>query len=168
MTIGLKLNRPSGIIHDAKGVVARLRILRTRLRYHGVMRHGSGFRIGAGAVLSTPGPINFGDRVRIARNLHVETTLTVGDDVFISSNVAFIGDDHPFDASDAVITSFAPRRPAHVTVGSDCLIGFGALILGDCHIGDGAIVGAGSVVTKDVPTNAVVAGIPARVLRMRR
>ena len=52
-------------------------------------------------------------------------------------------------------------------VGSNVWIGHGAQILRGVTVGDNAIVGAGSVVTKDVPANAVVGGVPARVLRMR-
>jgi acetyltransferase-like isoleucine patch superfamily enzyme len=52
-------------------------------------------------------------------------------------------------------------------VGSNCWIGYGACILRGVTVGDNAIVGTSAVVTRDVPENAVVAGIPARVLRMR-
>jgi acetyltransferase-like isoleucine patch superfamily enzyme len=52
-------------------------------------------------------------------------------------------------------------------VGNDVWIGYGAIVLPGRRIGDGAIVGAGSVVTKDVPSYAVVVGSPARLLRMR-
>jgi acetyltransferase-like isoleucine patch superfamily enzyme len=54
-----------------------------------------------------------------------------------------------------------------VEVGSNVWIGYGACILRGVRVGDNAIVGTNSVVTKDVPANAVVAGIPARVIRMR-
>jgi acetyltransferase-like isoleucine patch superfamily enzyme len=54
-----------------------------------------------------------------------------------------------------------------VRVGSNVWIGYGAQILRGVTIGDNSIVGASAVVTKDVPANAVVAGAPARVIRMR-
>jgi acetyltransferase-like isoleucine patch superfamily enzyme len=54
-----------------------------------------------------------------------------------------------------------------VEVGSNVWIGYGACILRGVRVGDNSIVGTNSVVTKDVPANAVVAGIPARVIRMR-
>jgi acetyltransferase-like isoleucine patch superfamily enzyme len=54
-----------------------------------------------------------------------------------------------------------------VEVGSNVWIGYGACILRGVRVGDNAIVGANSVVTKDVPANAVVAGSPARIIRMR-
>jgi acetyltransferase-like isoleucine patch superfamily enzyme len=54
-----------------------------------------------------------------------------------------------------------------VEVGSNVWIGYGACILRGVSVGDNAIVGSNCVVTKDVPANAVVAGVPARVVRMR-
>ena len=54
-----------------------------------------------------------------------------------------------------------------VEVGSNVWIGYGACILRGVSVGDNAVVGAAAVVTKDVPANAVVAGVPARILRMR-
>jgi acetyltransferase-like isoleucine patch superfamily enzyme len=54
-----------------------------------------------------------------------------------------------------------------VRVGNNVWIGYGAQILRGVSVGDNSIIGAGAVVTKDVPANAVVAGVPARVIRMR-
>lgn len=148
--------------------LTKLRLLLARVKFRGELRHGADFRIGANAVFASEGPISFGDRVRIARGLHVETALTVGSDVLISSNVAFVGNDHPFDSSGIPITQFARASQSHIMVGSDCLIGYGATIVGDVSIGTGAIVGARAVVTKDVPPNSVVVGVPARIIRQRR
>ncbi|WP_303817218.1 CatB-related O-acetyltransferase [Selenomonas ruminantium] len=54
-----------------------------------------------------------------------------------------------------------------VKIGNDVWIGTRAIILGDVNIGDGAIIAAGAVVTKDVPAYAIVAGVPARIIRQR-
>ncbi|WP_425432005.1 DapH/DapD/GlmU-related protein [Geodermatophilus ruber] len=70
------------------------------------------------------------------------------------SEARWVGD-HPEDLS----------RP--VTIGDDCWIGYGAVILSGVTIGRSTIVAAGSVVTSDVPENAVVAGTPARVVKQR-
>jgi acetyltransferase-like isoleucine patch superfamily enzyme len=55
-----------------------------------------------------------------------------------------------------------------VNIGNNVWIGYGACILRGVTVGDNAIIGTNSVVTKDVPANAVVAGLPAKVIRMRK
>lgn len=55
-------------------------------------------------------------------------------------------------------------KEGDVHIDEDCWIGTGAIILSNCHIGRGAVVAAGAVVTKDVPPYAVVAGVPARII----
>lgn len=92
----------------------------------------------------------------------------IGNDVMISSEVAFIGNDHPFDDSMLTLVDFAPNGPSRVTLMGDNLIGFRAIIRGPVTIGKGAIVGAGSLVTSDIPENAIAYGSPARVRSMRR
>ena len=54
-----------------------------------------------------------------------------------------------------------------MTIGRDCYFGTGAIVLGGAHVGDGAVIGAGSVVTKDVPPYQMWAGNPARYIRDR-
>jgi phosphonate metabolism protein (transferase hexapeptide repeat family) len=59
------------------------------------------------------------------------------------------------------------RRQHHVNIGNDVWIGHGAIILAGRNVGDGAVIAAGAVVTKDVPAYAIVGGNPARVIRQR-
>jgi acetyltransferase-like isoleucine patch superfamily enzyme len=90
----------------------------------------------------------------------------IGEQCVIADRAMFIDFDH------GVVEVERPIRKQgiykrDVVVGSNVWIGYGACILRGVSIGDNAIVGTNSVVTKDVPANAVVAGIPARVIRMR-
>ena len=62
---------------------------------------------------------------------------------------------------------FAWRRAHHVSIGNDVWIGHGAIVLAGRSIGDGAVIAAGAVVTKDVPPYAIVGGNPARPIRQR-
>jgi acetyltransferase-like isoleucine patch superfamily enzyme len=90
----------------------------------------------------------------------------IGEQCVIADRAMFIDFDH------GVVEVERPIRvqgiyKRDVEVGSNVWIGYGACILRGVRIGDNAIVGTNSVVTRDVPANAVVAGIPARVIRMR-
>ena len=121
----------------------------TKIRCHeGVVE------IGAKTVLGQECTISAYRRVRI------------GEQCVIADRAMFIDFDH------GVVEVERPIRSQgiysrEVEVGSNVWIGYGACILRGVRVGDNAIVGTNSVVTKDVPANAVVAGIPARIIRMR-
>ncbi len=90
----------------------------------------------------------------------------IGDECVIADRAMFIDFDH------GVVEVERPIRAQgiytrEVEVGSNVWIGYGACILRGVKVGDNSIIGANAVVTKDVPANAVVGGIPARILRMR-
>ena len=81
------------------------------------------------------------------------------------SHVGYRSSAYGLGADDAAF--FAWRRSTPVTLGNDVWIGHGAVLLPGVSLGSGAAVGAGSIVTKDVPPFAIVVGNPARVLRLR-
>jgi acetyltransferase-like isoleucine patch superfamily enzyme len=90
----------------------------------------------------------------------------IGEQCVIADRAMFIDFDH------GVVEVERPIRlqgiyKRDVEVGSNVWIGYGACVLRGVSVGDNSIVGTNSVVTKDVPANAVVAGIPARIIRMR-
>jgi acetyltransferase-like isoleucine patch superfamily enzyme len=161
-------DRPlSGPLALLRPALHKARIMRARLGYRGTLTIGKDFTTGTDLVLASEGPIQIGARVRFGRGVHIETALEIGDDVLISSYVGFVGNDHPFD--DPTKTVFNQGRAAQATIRleGDNLIGFGAVIVGSVTIGQGAIIGAGSVVTTDVPPNTVSYGAPAKVRRQR-
>ena len=91
--------------------------------------------------------------------------MTIEDEVFIGHGVAFINDTYPRATTDGQLQTEADWVVEPTVVKKGASIGSGCTILSNITIGEKAIVGAGSVVTKDVPANAIVAGNPARVLR---
>jgi acetyltransferase-like isoleucine patch superfamily enzyme len=141
--------------------------MRARLGYQGELTIGKDFAIGSGLILATEGPLRIGDRVRFGRGVHIETALEIGNDVLVSSYVGFVGNDHPFDDPTKTIFSQGRARQATIRLEGDNLVGFGAVIVGNVTIGKGAVIGARSVVTRDVPPNTVSYGAPARVRRQR-
>lgn len=135
-----------------------------RLRYRGALA-GKGFHVG-NAVSIGPGFVA-GDYVYIGPHCQLPPRVQIGHYSSLSAYVAIIGADHNYDLPGTPIV-FSGRPPSRITtIGSDVLIGHGAILMRGITIGNGAVVGAGAVVTKDVPPYAVVAGVPARVLRYR-
>ncbi len=86
----------------------------------------------------------------------------IGDRVMFGPNVQIYATTHPLDA---IERATGKEFCAAVTIGDDCWIGGGAIILAGVTIGAGAVIGAGTVVTKDVPAAVVVAGNPGRVIK---
>ncbi len=92
--------------------------------------------------------------------------LDIGSMVRIAAHVVIIPATHKTDSIDAPIMAQGMEYRS-VTIQDNVWIGAGARILGGVEIGSGAVVGAGAVVTSDVPVNAVVGGVPAKVLYIR-
>ena len=92
--------------------------------------------------------------------------MRIGDGVFVGHNVSFINDIFPRAVNvDGSMQTDDDWELVITKIGNRVSIGTSATILGGITIGDNAIIGAGSVVTKDVPKNAIVAGNPARIKR---
>jgi len=123
--------------------------------------HGSKIRchqgvveIGAKTVLGQECTISAYERVRI------------GEQCVIADRAMFIDFDHGVvEVERPIRLQGIYTRP--VEVGSNVWVGYGACILRGVRVGDNSIIGTNCVVTKDVPANAVVAGVPARIVRMR-
>lgn len=108
--------------------------------------------------------VTVGARCRVQSHSFICSGVTIGDEVFIGHGVVFVNDKTPR----AVREDGRPQTSEDwtilpVVVERRASIGSGALVLGGVRIGEGALVGAGAVVTRDVPPGAVVAGVPARV-----
>jgi acetyltransferase-like isoleucine patch superfamily enzyme len=111
---------------------------------------------------------NFGKFIRIGKNVFINHAcsfldmggITLEDEVLIGPRVNLVTENHPLDPSDrrALLT-----RP--IVIKRNAWIGAGATILPGVTIGENSIVAAGAVVSKDVPANTIVAGIPAKVIK---
>ena len=135
-----------------------------RFRYRGA-RVGSNFHVGQSVSIG-PGFIA-GDHVYVGPYSQLPPHVHVGHYSSLSARVAIVGSDHNCDNPGVPIV-FSGRPPSCVTtIGSDVLIGHGAILLRGITIGNGVVVGAGAVVTRDVPPYAIVVGVPAKILRYR-
>jgi acetyltransferase-like isoleucine patch superfamily enzyme len=107
-----------------------------------------------------------GKRCKISSHTFICEGVTIEDNVFVGHNVAFINDSYPRATTEGGgLQTEADWHVEKTLVRRGASIGSGCTILAKVTIGENALVGAGSVVTKDVPANAVVAGNPARILR---
>lgn len=107
-----------------------------------------------------------GKRVKVSSHTFICEGVTIEDEVFVGHNVSFINDRYPRSTTEGGEMQSAEDWKCETTlVKRRASIGTGSTILCGLTIGENAIVGAGSVVTHDVPDNAVVAGNPARFLR---
>ena len=96
-----------------------------------------------------------------------EGKIIIGNFVHTGANVMMFAYNHGFYTRE-VPTKNQDYFDADITIDDDVWIGAGAIILAGVHIGRGAIIGAGSVVNSDVPQYAIVAGVPAKVIKMRQ
>jgi maltose O-acetyltransferase len=108
--------------------------------------------------------VRIGDRVFVNFGCFFIDTrdITLGDEVLVGPACQFLSADHPLDAGRRR-AGWESGRP--ITVGAGAWLGGGAIVLPGVTIGENAVIGAGSVVTRDVPPNVVAAGNPARAIR---
>jgi len=112
--------------------------------------------------------IHLGNHINIHKGCTLDGTggLTIGDYVMISQDCCIYSAHHRFD--DLTIPMLLQKNDIHTTIiGDDVGLGVKSIILPGIKIGKGSIVGAGAVVTKDVPQYSIVAGVPAKIINSR-
>ena len=149
-------------------------------RVYGVRKNvstGSNLHLGIGSILWAPFRLSLGDNVYIGKYCSIECDGSIGDNVMIANHVGMIGRyDHDYSCVGTPIRLApwvgspeyqGPGKGLLVVVEDDVWIGFGAVVLTGVRIGRGAIVAAGSVVTRDVDPYSIVGGNPAKKIAER-
>lgn len=110
--------------------------------------------------------VSFGDQVSLAAYVHIwgKGGVTIGNRVMIGTHAAISSLTHDYEAE--VMFDTLVRKP--VVIEDDVWIGSNAVVMPGVKLGRGAVVGAGAVVTQDVPPFAIVVGIPARIIKYRK
>jgi maltose O-acetyltransferase len=134
-----------------------------------VLKELLGF-LGEGAEIRPPMQCDYGYQIHVGARTFINfgavlldvAKIMIGEDVQVGPNVQFLTPTHPIDA-DLRRAKFEAAEP--ITVGNNVWLGGGVIILPGVNIGENTVVGAGAVVTKDLPANVVAVGNPARVIR---
>lgn len=108
-----------------------------------------------------------GDNSGIGVNCELHGEVRIGNDVMMAPEVVMYTANHSFEDMDTPMRLQGDDESRPITVGNDVWIGRRAMVMPGVSIGNGSIVAAGAVVTRDVPEFSVVAGVPAKVVKMR-
>lgn len=132
--------------------------------------HEMGIKTGKGFTFRAPFYCDYGYNIEVGENFFSNFNFTIldaakvrmGDNVFIAPNVGIYTATHPLNAEER---AKGLEYALPVTIGSDVWIGASVVILPGVNIGDNVVIGAGSIVTKDIPSNVVAVGNPCRVIK---
>jgi acetyltransferase-like isoleucine patch superfamily enzyme len=103
----------------------------------------------------------------IGSNSTIKSNVEIGSYTMLATQVSIVGDDHIVDIVGTPIVFSGRPLKSCTKIGNDVWIGHRAIIMAGCSIGDGAIVAAGSVVTKDIPACSIYGGVPAKFIKSR-
>ena len=171
---------PNAIVYHSnlffgKGVYIAERVILYQAMYGGVKGAeifiGNGVRIMRDAVLETGqgGSIKIGDKTWIHPRCQInayKSDIRIGNRVDISPNCALYSYDHGTKPGKLIREQpLVSKGP--IIIEDNCWLSFGVIILSGVHIGKGAVIGAGSVVTHDIPENSIACGSPAKVIKTR-
>lgn len=142
------------------------RYKRLKIRYiYGLKKVHPTFNIGGKSVISQD--LLAEEYSFISKNCLIYPGVSIGRYTMLAQNVQVIGADHNYDIVSTPMTFSGRPALSKTFIGRDVWIGANSIVMVGVKIGDGSIVAAGSIVTKDVPPYCIVGGIPAKIIRKR-
>ena len=163
------------LIRTQNSLIIEDRVFMSALSHHGITL-GRNVTIAKNSILTCTGVIaNKGEGISIGNNSAVgaqsflggQGGIKIGNDVIMGPGVRIFSENHNFANPDILIRKQGESRKG-VEIQDNCWIGAGATIVDGVSVGEGAVVAAGSVVTKNVPPYALVGGIPAKLIKYRK
>lgn len=155
-------------VNPISGVFAKS--LRVYLCKRVFSKLGEACNIERGAYFGNGKDISMGYKSGLGTNFKMlNRKLQISDYLMMGEDVLFLGGGHDFERTDIPMGEQASKDKTPLFIANDVWIGARVIVLPGCkHIGTGVIIGAGSVVTKDIPDYAIVGGNPARVIKYRK
>lgn len=130
-----------------------------------VGKHGKNINYGKNSKFSEF--VTIGDNSGIGNNCYLQGEISIGKNVMMANNVKIFTVNHKIDRLDIPMCLQGNDESRPVVIGDDVWLCSDVIILPGCRIGNGAVIGAGAVVRKDVPDYAVVIGNPAEIIKFR-
>lgn len=123
-----------------------------------------------GFVFVTPFTCDYGKNIHLGKDVFINSscylmdgaTITIGDHAFIGPYCGFYTASHPLNYTKR---NEGLEKALPITIGDNCWFGANVSVMPGVTIGSGCVIGAGSVITKDIPDNCIVAGVPAKVIK---
>lgn len=128
---------------------------------------GDQINVEKGAWFGSGAGVRVGDRSGLGLDCIVTGTVTLGNDVMMGPRCTIVSRDHNITDLSVPMNQQGLTEDRPITVGDDVWIGANVTLLPGVTVGPGAVIAAGSVVNRDVPAMAIVAGVPAKVIRYR-
>jgi len=165
--------RGASLIKFGKGVTLERGVIMDGLMRHGI-KLGDHVRIGPYSTLVGAPVSNLGEGITIGANSAVDAysfigsagPVTIGENVIMGQHVCFHPENHNFDRTDIPIKLQGTVRQG-ITIEDDVWVGANVTFLDGAHVGQGCVIGAGSLVRGNIPPYSVAVGTPARIIRTR-
>ena len=154
--------------NDTRKLLSRLNVASEPEEIRNLIGKIIGFKVDATTMVFPPFQINYGRNTKIGRGVFINFDctfldlggITIDDNVMLAPKVSLLSEGHPIGANDRQTLT-----AGKIHIKPNAWIGAGAIILQGVTIGENAVVAAGAVVSKDVPANTVVGGIPAKHIK---
>lgn len=141
---------------------------------YGLLKNQYNLHISKNVEISPLNQINFGSNIYISKNCSITTSsnnqskISIGNHVMIGHNTMIIGGNHNISRIDIPMMLQGEGKQGYIIIEDDVWIGAGVIILTGVRIGKGSVIGAGSVVTKDIPEYSIAVGNPTKVVKSRK